>query len=102
MANRKEFDRSSLDQHLSMLCFCKSVKTSIFREHNIWQKVCFQPSCLVMWVSQCGEFSGLQHIAVSWAVYNSTFLPFHLKCLYVLVILSGIIGQWWGMYLFPY
>jgi len=55
-----------------------------------------------MWLSQFGELSVLQHVAVSWAVYSSTFLPFHLKCLHVLVMLSGIIGQWWGMYLlFP-
>jgi len=30
MADRKEFDWSSLGEHLSMLCFYKSVRTSIF------------------------------------------------------------------------
>jgi len=102
-ANRKKTWPILLRRTLKHVMFLQKCKrTSIFCEHNIWQKMCFQPSCLVMRLSQFGELSGLQYIAVSWPIYNSSFLPFHLKYLHVLVMLSGIIGQWWGKYLlFP-
>lgn len=54
-----------VSKHVMLLW--KHKDTQFFAGKSFWQKVCLQPSCVVMWESQSHELWGLHQIAVPWA-----------------------------------
>jgi hypothetical protein len=55
----KKIDRSSVDRHVSMLCFYENIRTGNF----LWKQHFGRCVCNPKWESQFGEFFGLRQIA---------------------------------------
>jgi len=79
--DRKEHDRSSINQHWSMWCSYGNIKRSkLFVYTTFWQKTFLYLSCLVRRESQSDELCSLRHIVLPWTLfcaYSNMFRPSH-------------------------